>query len=112
MPERRKQKRRHLYDYFDVYNRDTGALLGKLADINLQGARIVCPQISGAEYLKPDTLLKLGITVPKELKAKDILLDAICVWSNKQAPDDAYITGLQIINITQDDFNLIKKIFL
>lgn len=103
--ERRKLKRKHLFEYFDVYDSSSEKLFGKLVDVTQEGIRIIlCPKPieQGAAY-------RLKIRIPDEFKVPDIQIEATCVWSAEE--EDYFQTGFLIVYVSEYDSHYFKKIF-
>ena len=77
--ERCKLKRKHFFEYFDVVDSVSGKLFGKLVDVTPEGIKtILCEK-----PIKPGSLYRLTICIPKEFKIQHIQIEATCVWSSE-----------------------------
>ena len=103
--ERRKLKRKHLFEYFDVLDSTSEKLFGKLVDVTQEGIRIIlCPK-----PIEKGSFYRLKIRVPNEFKIPDIQIEATCVWSAEE--EDYYQTGFLIVCVSEYDTHYFKKIF-
>lgn len=103
--ERRKLKRKHLFEYFDVIDSTSEKLFGKLVDVSQEGIRIILC----AKPIEQGSVFRLKICIPKEFKIPDIQIEATCVWSAED--DDYYQTGFLINCVSEYDIHHLKKIF-
>lgn len=106
MPERRKTKRRHLYDFFDVYEQGSDKLFGQLVDITVEGIKIM-----STSNVVPESKFSLKIIFPPQMKVDNILLNVKCIWNRGPNSDNYYDTGFKILNISEKDLALIQTIF-
>lgn len=106
MPERRKNKRKHLYDFFDVLEQSTGKLFGQLVDITIEGLKIMSTQ-----NVTPDTIFDLKLILPPQMKAENVLFSAQCVWNRGPNADNYYDTGFKITKISDQDMAVIRRVF-
>ena len=103
--EKRKHKRKHLYEYFEVVDTSTGKLFGKLVDVTPEGLKIIlCPK-----SIAPGSVLHLKIRIPEELKIPDIQVEANCMWSAED--ENCYQNGFIINCVSEYDAHHFKKIF-
>ncbi len=100
----RKVKRRHLIYYLRVYDRNTGVLIGHLADITTDGIMLV-----SEAPIKTEVGFNFKMTLPAELEgSRDITFNASSVWCQKDVNPDFYATGFKISNIENKDLELIE----
>jgi c-di-GMP-binding flagellar brake protein YcgR len=104
MKERRKTRRKHLFDYFDVVNRETNEPAGRLADISLEGIKL-----KSRHSIAPNTHLSLRVILPAHERCREIAFEAQSVWSSRQATD--YDTGFQIVRVSHLDAEKIVRTF-
>ncbi len=103
--DRRRLKRRHVIFYSRVFDRNTGALLGHLMDITVEGLMLISdsPLDAGTNY-------HLRMDLPEDVKAKPYLsFDAICLWSRPDINPAFYNAGFKVLNMTQDDIDLVEN---
>lgn len=104
--EKRKLKRKHLFEYFDVVDSASGKLFGKLVDVTDEGVKVIlCPK-----SVEPGSVFLLKICIPKELKIPDIQIQANCIWRAEE-DEDYYQTGFIINCVSEYDIHHFKKIF-
>jgi Tfp pilus assembly protein PilZ len=91
MRERRKQERKSLMAYTQVFDLYGGFLLGYLGDLTLQGAMI----ISEREYPK-DTEITLSLEIPElpNIKAR-MTLPARVVWCEQDLSPQFFNVGFE-----------------
>ena len=100
----RKFKRRHLIYYLRVYDRNTGVLIGHLADITTDGVMLV-----SETPVKTETDFDFKMTLPAEIEgSREITFETSSIWSKKDVNPDFYATGFKIRNIDNRDLDLIS----
>jgi hypothetical protein len=105
--ERRKFKRRSLSYYIPILDNNTQQVLGHLVDITSIGVMMDCKKNlpSGQDY-------SLRLNLPEEIAGKAFIeFLARCKWcrADKIQPF-LYNAGFQIVSISSDDTEIIKKI--
>jgi hypothetical protein len=104
--ERRREERHHLIHYLRIFNRDSGAELGNLVNINTSGVMI----ISG-NPITEGTLLELSMDFPEEFEGRRYLeFDARSVWVRVDENPDWFAIGLKSTNISAEDLELLKRL--
>ncbi len=102
----RKLKRRHLIYYLRVYDRNTGVLIGHMADITTGGVMLV-----SESSIKTNKDFDFKMTLPAEIAGnRDITFNASSVWCKKDVNPDFYATGFKINNIESKDAKLIETL--
>ncbi len=93
MNESRKMERWDLVRFLRVYEDDTGALFGHLADINPEGVKLMSaePITDGKDY-------KIRI----EVLSDQIRLTVRCLWSRKDDRADLYQSGFKVVEQTPE----------
>jgi len=104
MKEKRKSKRRHLFEYFKIFNRNTGDLIGELVDITTDGIMLISESALDLEIEYP-----MKVELPEVMKHPHVNFDAKCVWSRKDEYSGAYENGFQLLNISPKDLEIIKS---
>lgn len=103
--DRRKLKRRHIIFYSRVFDRNTGALLGHLMDITVEGLMLISDS-----PLETGTTYHLRMDLPEDVRAKPYLsFDAQCLWNRPDINPAFYNAGFKVLNMTQDDIDLIEN---
>lgn len=95
--ESRAYKRRHLIYYLEVYNQETGDLLGHLVDISLQGMRLITKK-----EIMPDKNFRLGMMLPRDFFKEEVLtIEARSMWSRKDVNPDFFAVGLKTYDLDE-----------
>lgn len=103
--DRRKLKRRHIVFYSRVFDRNTGALLGHLMDLTVEGLMLISdhPINTGHTY-------HLRMDLPEDAKSKPYLnFDAHCLWCRPDINPAFYNAGFKVLNMGRDDMNMIDN---
>jgi hypothetical protein len=103
--DRRKLKRRHVIFYSRVFDRKSGALLGHLMDITVEGLMLISdyPLETGITY-------HLRMDLPEDVMAKAYLtFDALCLWCRPDINPAFYNAGFKVLDMQQDDVDLIEN---
>ncbi len=107
MEERRKSRRHHVVFYARVYIEETGALLGYLENLSLNGMMVVSDR-----PISPGKTLTLGLELPQEFNHQGRLqLSARVVWCRADKDPDFYNTGFEITAISAENCGLLERIF-
>ena len=108
MPDRRKEKREKLTAFTPVYDLNADALLGYLADLNLQGVRV-----NGEHAMDIGMYLRLGIEFPKNtgITPSRLVVPARVARCHGDEESPAYHNiGLEFTETTPDQERVIKEI--
>lgn len=107
MRERRKQERKNLVAYTQVYDIYGGFLIGYLGDLSVQGAMVITEKSmeSGQE-------ITLGIEVPElpNIKATRMSLAARVAWCEPDISPQFFNVGFEFKQVTSQQMNLIQTI--
>ena len=106
MGEQRKQVRKSTNDYFMVYDRETGRLIGRLLDLSIDGAMIISdvPTPEGALY-------QCKMHMPRMIgRRRYVFFDATRRWGRKNRRLGWYETGYQLSNVSKEDQDLINHL--
>lgn len=108
MKERRKQERKTLVAYtqvFDLYG--GGSLIGYLSDLSLIGAMVI-----GSKPMKAETELTLAIEIPElpKVKAVRMTIPARVVWCEADLSPQFYNIGFEFQKVTNEQKVLIASI--
>jgi hypothetical protein len=90
-----------------VFDRDNGKVLGQLANLTPEGAKII-----GEEPLQIGKLYHLQMVLSKDLFSKGhVEFDARCVWSKPEniAPQ-FYNTGFEFVKISPKDLQIMTQV--
>ncbi len=102
----RTLKRRHLIYYLEVYDDDTGKLLGHLVDITTRGIKLV-----SKEPIEPDRVYRMRMMLPDGyFKEKVIHFEGHAVWSGNDINPDFYDTGFDVPDLDKEVRKIIIKL--
>ena len=107
MQERRKQPRKNLMSYSQVFDLSEGRLIGYLGDLNLSGAMVI-----GDRLMKIDSELSISIQLP-ELPGVNVLSMALPVrvaWCDKDLSPEFFDIGLEFKIVTGEQKNIIEAV--
>ena len=107
MQDRRKEQRKTLMAYTQVFNLYGGYLLGYLADLHLQGAMVI-----GNKAVPNDMEFTLAIELPDlpNVKASRITIPAHSVWCQQDISPEFFNIGFEFKEVLEDQKNVIKAI--
>lgn len=104
MGDKRRIKRRHLIYYLQVFDNDTGNLLGHLVDITVEGVMLVSesPIETGREF-------KMKMLLPEEYAGqKEILFTGKSHWSRQDVNPTFHDTGFSLPEIGPREREIIE----
>ena len=107
MQDRRRQPRKDLMSYSQVYDLSDGRLSGYLGDINLLGAMIISDHA-----LRPNKDLSISVELP-ELPGVDeasMILSVRVAYCHQDISPDYYNIGIEFNTTTQKQQNIIQAI--
>ncbi len=106
MEDRRKDKRRRLIYYLQVFNRETELFMGHLIDITTEGM-----MITSEKPIEVGKVYKIGMNI-QFLGQQDLSLEleAESRWSKPAENADYYDTGFQFVNINDDQKLIIEQL--
>lgn len=107
MQERRKQPRKELMSYSQVYDLYNGQLIGYLGDINLLGAMVI-----GDEQLATNTMLTISIQLPElpGISATRIAMPVRVAYCKKDLSPEYFNIGLEFKLITDNQRRIIESL--
>ena len=107
MENRRKLKRVYLAFFTRLFDRDTGELLGHLANLTSEGAMIISERM-----LEIDRVYRLHMDLSEAFFTKSHLdFLARCMWSkSEEMAPKFYITGFHFVKIAPEDIQIIGQI--
>lgn len=107
MEERRKQPRKELMSYSQVYDLYNGRLLGYLGDINVLGAMVI-----GDEPLEKNTPLTISIQLPDlpGITATRMAVPVRVAYCIKDLSPEYYNIGLEFQLVTDNQKKIIENI--
>lgn len=105
MEDRRKFRRRYLMYYSRVFDRKTGSVLGYIVDLTPDGAMII-----SEEPVAPGQVFQFRMDLPEDISEKSFMdFEAKSVWCKKDIDPNFYDTGLQMMDIAEDDQKIVEK---
>ena len=107
MQERRKETRKNLMAYTQVFDLYGGFLLGYLSDLTLKGAMIICDR-----PLEKDIDITLAIEIPElpSIKGSRITIPARALWCQQDISPEFFNTGFELKEITDEQKQIIQAI--
>ncbi len=107
MQERRKQPRKDLMSYSQVYDVHEGLLIGYLGDMNLLGAMVISDQ-----NMDVDTMLTISVQLPElpEVKDETIILPVRVAWCDRDISPEYYNLGLEFKVVSEKQKEIIELI--
>lgn len=107
MQERRKQPRKELMSYSQVYDLYNGQLIGYLGDINLLGAMVI-----GDEPLEMNVTLTISIQLPElpGITATRIAMPVRVAYCKRDLSPEYYNIGLEFKLITDNQRKIIETL--
>lgn len=106
MLEARILKRRHLIYYLEVYDQESGELLGHLVDITTLGMKIV-----SKKALPADKVYQLRMALPGEFfREKEIRFTARSLWTTNDINPDFYDTGFEVSQLDERAKDIIAQL--
>jgi hypothetical protein len=107
MRERRKQPRKNLMSYSQVFDLYEGRLIGYLGDLNLLGAMVI-----GDQPMKIGSELSISIQLPELTKfnAPRLALPIRIAWCHKDISPEFLNIGLEFQIVTDEQRNIIEAI--
>ena len=104
MKERRKQPRKDLMSYSQVFDVNGGALLGYLADITLLGAMIISDH-----EIKEDRRVTLQIELPEldDFSDTSMIIPARVAWCLQDLSPEYFNVGIEFEQLTDTQKKII-----
>ncbi|MEW5922934.1 MAG: PilZ domain-containing protein [Candidatus Zixiibacteriota bacterium] len=105
--DRRKSQRRAPDEYITVYDEVTGQPIGSLANMSIDGVKLVTDQA-----IKPGTILECRINLETDIMGyKEIYFSAECRWCRKNVAAGHWESGF-LLQASGIDMNLISYMIL
>lgn len=107
MRERRKQERKNLVAYTQVYDLYGGVLIGYLGDLSLQGAMVITEK-----PMAPDLEITLGFEIPELPDIKDVRMNmaARVAWCEQDLSPQFFNVGFEFKEVTSQQKKYIEAI--
>ena len=107
MQERRKEQRKNLMAYTQVFDLYGGYLLGYLGDLHLNGAMVI-----GNKLMTENTELTLAIELPElpNISTSRITIPARVVWYQQDISPEFFNVGFEFKEVTPEQKTVIEAI--
>lgn len=107
MNERRKQERKSLVAYTQVFDLYGGNLLGYLGDLTASGAMII-----SEKPMKPDVEITLAIELPElpDIKAVRMSLSSRVAWCQQDLSPQYFNIGFEFKEVSAEQKKMIESI--
>jgi PilZ domain len=107
MQERRKEQRKNLMAYTQVFDLYGGYLLGYLGDLHLNGAMVI-----GNTLMTENTEITLAIELPElpKISMSRITIPARVVWYQQDISPEFFNVGFEFKEVTDEQKTVIKAI--
>jgi len=106
MDDGRTLKRRHLIYYLEVYDQDTGELLGHLVDLTTRGIKLV-----SKKPITADRVYHMRMMLPEGyFKEKIIQFEGRSIWGGNDVNPDFYDAGFEVPNLDKKVRKIIIKL--
>lgn len=104
--EGRHQERKQIIYYLRVFDAESGALLGHVADLSTRGF-----MVTSERQLKKGKTMLLRIELPTSMKAPQQLeLKARVKWSRPDANSSFFNTGLGLLHLSRSDEKILSDL--
>ena len=98
--------RRHLIFYLEVYDYDTGALLGHLVDITTKGIKLV-----SREKIEPGQRFRMRMVLPEDYFSQGSLhFQGESLWSGNAINPDFFDTGFAVSGLTPEGTRVVEEL--
>jgi len=102
--DQRRQKRKRLVYYLEVFDITDDVLLGHMVDITTDGLMIVTKQ-----PIESDKVFQLELSLPERDAGKEfIVFGARSVWCKQDVNPELYGAGFQFVKIDPEDAEIIE----
>ncbi|MGZ9225623.1 MAG: PilZ domain-containing protein [Anaerolineales bacterium] len=107
MQERRKQPRKNLMSYSQVFDLYDGRLIGYLGDLNLLGAMVI-----GNQPMEINSELSISIQLPElpNISTSRMALPVRVAWYHKDISPEFLNIGLDFQLVTDEQKNIIEAV--
>ena len=107
MQERRRQPRKDLMSYSQVYDLSDGRLIGYLGDINLLGAMVISDH-----PMTENKALSISIELPElpNIREPSMLVSVRVAWCHQDVSPDYYNLGLEFNSITDKQQEIVQAV--
>jgi hypothetical protein len=107
MQERRRQPRKDLMSYSQVYDLSDGRLIGYLGDLNLLGAMVISDH-----PLPENKALSISIELPElpNIHETNMLIAVRVAWCRQDISPDYFNLGLEFNSITDNQQAIVQAV--
>lgn len=106
MAERRKLSRKYLTFFGRIFDRQTGQLLGNVADITAEGVMVI-----SSHPIEVDKDFQLRVDLAGRIFGVDHLnLSGCSIWCQTDIDPAYFNTGFQLTGVTPEEIELIDRI--
>lgn len=106
MTKSRVLKRYHLIYYLEVYDLESGSLLGHLVDITTRGIKL----ISKAKIDINQTFIMKLMLPEGYFQEREIHFEARSLWSTNDINPDFFDTGFEVTSLSTEEKKIIHKL--
>lgn len=107
MQERRKQPRKDLMSYSQVFDYNEGYLLGYLGDLNLLGAMVISDQEVATNR---DTTVQIQLPELEEFSDESISIPARIAWCQQDISPDYFNVGIEFKKMTARQKQILEAV--
>lgn len=105
MIKTRVLKRRHLIYYLEVYDVESGRLLGHLVDITTRGVKLV-----SKKPIPLQTTFVMQLRLPEGyFQQGEIHFEGKSLWSTNDVNPDFYDTGFEVTSLSKEERKIIRE---
>jgi hypothetical protein len=108
MESRRRQIRYELEEMLPVYELQSYRQIGYLADLSIQGARLITKK-----RIKKDALNHCRVALSRSIPQQEYLVfDSMCMWCRRSSDGVQYESGHRIVNISEKDSAVLLNLLI
>jgi len=106
MTKPRVLKRHHLIYYLEVYDLESGNLLGHIVDITTRGIKLV-----SKEKIPLNRSYVLKLKLPESyFKENEIHFEGKTLWSSNDVNPDFFDTGFEVTSLSLEERKILRKL--
>lgn len=100
--ELRQLKRRHIIYYLEVFDQNTGKLLGHLVDLTVRGMKLI-----SKDEIPPGQEFSLRMIMPEEFcPERQVVFKGTSSWCSEDVNPDFYATGFNCPDLDENTRHL------
>ena len=104
--DKRRQKRRHLLYYLEIFDVNADVLLGHIVDITNEGLMMVTK-----DPVETDVVFNLEMTLPERTKGREyVVFEARSIWCKQDVNPELYGVGFQIVKVEPKEAEIIESL--